>query len=196
MTTAQQSTTEKGALQGGSRIGKRPVSLPDKVKIEFKPGFLRVTGPKGVVEKQIPADVEVTVEGNQAMVQVPRLTRSNKGFRGLVRALLANMVHGVTNGFERSLEITGVGYKAEQKGNSLTLSLGFSHTITLPLPTGVHAEVGKGNTSLKISGIDKQEVHSFAAQIRGLKPCEPYKGKGVKYVGEIIRRKVGKAGAK
>lgn len=179
-----------------SRIGRKPVALPDKVKVSSSGRVLSVEGPLGKLDAIIPEGVTVAVEGGTASVGAPPPTRGNRGHQGLVRALLANMVVGVTKGYERSLEISGVGYKCELKGDTLTFVLGYTHPIDLKLPKGVQAIVDKSQTKLTIKGIDKQMVGQIAAQIRGYKKPEPYQGKGVKYADETIRRKVGKTGAK
>lgn len=179
-----------------SRVGRKPVDVPDKVTINTKDGLLAVTGPLGTLEQRIPSGVKVVIQDGAAVVQAPPRNRSNAGFQGMVRALLANMVTGVTKGYEKGLAINGVGYKAELKGDVLTCALGFSHTKSIQLPKGIKCEVGKNQTEIKISGIDKQLVGQVAAQIRSFKVPEPYKAKGVKYIDEQLRRKVGKAGAK
>jgi large subunit ribosomal protein L6 len=179
-----------------SRIGRKPVSVPDKVKIEGKGRILHVEGPLGKLDAVIPGDVSITVDKGVAHVGEPPETRQSRGYQGLVRALLQNMVVGVTKGYERSLEINGVGYKAELKGEVVTFTLGYTHPIDLKLPKGIQCIVDKAQTKLTIKGIDKQLVGQIAAQIRSFKKPEPYQGKGVKYAGEIIRRKVGKTGAK
>ena len=176
-----------------SRIGRKPVQIPEKVKIEATDGLLSVTGPLGTVKYKVPTGVAVKIEGNVAHVQAPKITRESRGYQGLVRALLATMVKGVTKGYERSLEITGVGYKAEPKGaDTVIFSLGYTHQITLKLPKGIKAEIDKNQTNIKITGIDKQMVGQIAAQIRSYKPPEPYQGKGIKYTTETIKRKQGK----
>jgi large subunit ribosomal protein L6 len=179
-----------------SRIGRKPIQIPDKVKVEAQGRTLHVEGPLGKLDAIIPAGVGVAIEKNMARVSPPLPTRQNRGFQGLVRALLQSMVVGVTEGYERSLEINGVGYKAELKGDTLTFTLGYTHPIDLKLPKGIQCVLDKGQTKLTIKGIDKQLVGQIAAQIRSFKKPEPYQGKGVKYAGEIIRRKVGKTGAK
>jgi large subunit ribosomal protein L6 len=178
-----------------SRIGRKPVEIPAKVKVETRDRVLHVEGPLGGLDAVMPEGVGVALEGNVATVTAPEATRGNQGYRGLVRALLANMVHGVTKGYERTLEISGVGYRAELSGDTLTFQLGYSHPIILKLPKGVQAKVDK-QTVVTVKGTDKQVVGQIAAQIRSYKEPEPYKGKGVKYSDETIRRKVGKAGAK
>lgn len=179
-----------------SRIGRKPVPIPATVDVAVKGGSLCVTGPLGNLEMKLPKGVDVTLDGGIASVTPPEPTRTNRGFQGLARALLANMVQGVTQGYERVLTINGVGYKAELQGDTLVCNLGFSHQKSLTLPAGIKAEVPKQGTSVKISGIDKQLVGQVAAQIRSFKIPEPYKAKGVKYADETIRRKVGKAGVK
>ena len=180
-----------------SRIGRKPVTLPDNVKCSKAESGLAIEGPLGKLNLNLPAGIEIVVEDGVANVQPPaQMTRQNRGYQGLARALLANMVEGVTKGYEKNLEISGVGYRCEQRGARLTFSLGYSHTITLDVPEGITAEVDKNQTKVKIKGIDKQLVGQVAAQIRGYKKPEPYKGKGVKYAEETVRRKVGKSGAK
>jgi large subunit ribosomal protein L6 len=178
-----------------SRIGRKPVEIPDKVKVDVGDCIVKVSGPLGQLDQSIPAGVPVEIEGNILRVGTPKPTRSNRGDSGLVRSLINNMVIGVTKGYEKKLEINGVGYKAELAGDTLTLALGFSHTIPFKLPKGVKAVVVK-NTQVTISGIDKQAVGQVAAQIRAFRKPEPYKAKGVKYADEQVRRKVGKAGIK
>lgn len=179
-----------------SRIGRKPVEVPEKVSLETKDGRLIVKGPLGTLEQKLPTGVTVSMENGVAVVSQPPADRVNRGYQGLVRSLLANMVQGVTQGYSRGLEINGVGYKAELSGNKLTCSLGFSHQKSITLPAGIKAELGKNQTEIKISGIDKQLVGQVAAQIRSFKIPEPYKAKGVKYADETIRRKEGKTGAK
>lgn len=178
-----------------SRIGKKPIALPQKVKVETKGRTLTVEGPSGKLNAVMPEGVTITVTDGVAQVHPPKLNRANRGAHGLVRALLANMVKGVTQGYERTLEINGVGYKAEQKGTKLVLTLGYSHPCEIELPAGVTAKIDK-QTVITIKGADKQVVGQMAAQLRAFKKPEPYQGKGVKYAEEVIRRKVGKTGAK
>ena len=180
-----------------SRIGRRPVELPNGVKCSATEAVVSVEGPLGKLDLNLPTGVVVEVEDGKANVKPPvKMNRQNRGYQGLTRAILANMVEGVTKGYEKNLEISGVGYRCEQRGKELTFSLGYSHTITLNVPDGITAEVDKNQTKVKIKGIDKQLVGQIAAQIRGYKKPEPYKGKGVKYADETVRRKVGKSGAK
>lgn len=185
-----------------SRIGKAPVTLPKGVKAKIESGVVLVEGPKGKLERTVRPEVEVALEetdGVSALV-VKRKDdeKQSRAFHGMERALLANMVHGVAEGFEKILEVNGVGYRAEVKGKDLNLGLGYSHDILFKVPEGVKASVLKEgrDIAVKLEGVDKQLVGQTAAQIRALRPPEPYKGKGVKYRGEHIRRKAGKAGKK
>jgi large subunit ribosomal protein L6 len=179
-----------------SRVGRKPIAVPEKVKVTVKERHVTVEGPLGKLDAIIPEGVTVKVDKNVINVGAPEAARNNRGYQGLMRALLANMVHGVLHGYERTLEITGVGYKAELKGDTVTFALGYSHLIHLKLPKTIKAVIDKSQTKVTIKGIDKQLVYQIAAQIRSYKKPEPYKGKGVKYAGENIRRKAGKAGAK
>lgn len=179
-----------------SRIGRKPVVIPEKVTVKTDGGLAVVAGPLGTLKQALPAGVTVTVVDGKALVGAPPITRQTRGFQGMFRAILQGMVHGVSVGFERDLEISGVGYKADLKGDTLNFTLGYTHPIQLKLPAGIKAEVDKTQTKVKIKGSDKQLVGQIAAQIRAYKEPEPYKGKGVKYATEVIRRKVGKAGAK
>lgn len=180
-----------------SRIGNKPLQIPDKVKIDVKGRALKVEGPLGKLEAVMPDGVEVKVQGGVASVAPPpSRTRSNRGYQGLVRALMGNMVQGVSKGYERGLEISGVGYKADLQGRTLTMVLGYTHPVRLNLPDGIEVIIDKSQTKVTVKGIDKQAVGQIAAQVRGFKVPEPYKGKGVKYADETIRRKVGKAGVK
>jgi large subunit ribosomal protein L6 len=178
-----------------SRIGKKPIPIPDKVKVEVNARSVKVTGPLGTLDAVIPRGVSIKNESNVLHIVEPELNRQNKGYQGLMRALLANMVNGVVKGYERTLEINGVGYKAEQKGDKLVLSLGYTHPCEVAIPKSCKAKIDKG-TVITISGPDKQVVNQIAATIRAFKKPEPYKGKGVKYADETIIRKVGKTGAK
>lgn len=179
-----------------SRIGRKSLTIPEKVQIRIDGRKVELKGPQGELAALLPLGVQVAVDGTTLRVEAPELSRENGGYRGLARALLGNMVHGVLHGFERKLEIAGVGYKAELKGTNLVLLLGYTHPINLSLPKGIKAVVDKSQTKISILGADKQLVGQIAAQIRGFKKPEPYKGKGVKYAEETIRRKVGKAGSK
>lgn len=174
-----------------SRIGKKPIIIPAKVEVFLSSEIIKVKGPLGELEKQIHPAIVVEKEGEQLLVKL-----KNEGVRkdwslwGLFRTLINNMILGVSQGFEKKLEIIGIGYKVAQKGNDLVLNLGFSHPVDFKAPLGIKTEVS-GNI-ITVKGIDKAQVGEITAQIRKLRPPEPYKGKGIKYVGEIIRRKAGK----
>jgi large subunit ribosomal protein L6 len=177
-----------------SRIGKKPIAIPAGVKIDLSGLTMTVEGPKGKIERNLAEGVDIKVE--QTIVQVePGEARNGRAMQGLTRTLVANMVDGVTRGFERVLEINGVGYRAEVKGAVLNLALGYSHPIEYPLPQGITAEVEK-QTKITIRGIDKELVGATAAKIRSFRGPEPYKGKGIKYSDERIIRKAGKTGKK
>jgi len=178
-----------------SRIGKKPVAIPSGVQITLKGDELTVKGPKGELKRTVVAGVGVSIEADQVLVQGADQSKGARAYQGLMRSLLANMVDGVTKGFEKVLEINGVGYRADLKGNTLSLALGFSHGIEYPLPKGISAEVEK-QTKIIVRGIDKELVGATAAKIRSFRPPEPYKGKGIKYADEHIIRKAGKAGGK
>jgi large subunit ribosomal protein L6 len=178
-----------------SRIGKLAIAIPDKVKVQAQPGLVQVEGPKGKVSQKLDREMKVTVEGNQVRVDRPNDSRRSRELHGLSRTLVANMILGVTQGFSRSLDISGVGYKAELKGKEIHMALGFSHPVVFPLPEGISAEYDAKANRLTVKGPDKHLVGLTAAQIRKVRPPEPYKGKGIKYAEEIIRRKQGKTGA-
>ena len=175
-----------------SRIGKLPVPLPKGVKTNVTAGRVVVEGPKGKLEMSFDPEVEVTVEDGRLVVKRRDDSRRARGLHGMTRKLISNMVTGVTQGFTRVLEINGVGYRADVKGNAIHLTLGFSHPILFQLPQGISAKVDK-QTVITLEGSDKQLLGEVAAMIRELRPPEPYKGKGVKYAEETIRRKAGKA---
>lgn len=175
-----------------SRIGNLPIPIPPGVTVEVASGAVRVQGPKGTLRMRCPAGVTVDRVDGQLRVQRAAAAPADRAMHGLARKLLANMVHGVSTGFSRVLEITGVGYRAEAKGKSLQLSLGYSHQIDFPLPEGITANVDK-QTVVTLEGADRQLLGQTAAAVRALRPVEPYKGKGIKYAGEVIRRKAGKA---
>lgn len=177
-----------------SRIGKMPVSLPKEVKVASDPSKVEVTGPKGLLTHLLPQGISISVDGGKILVQRANDQRTTKALQGLTRSLVANMVTGVTQGFEKKLEIVGVGFRADLQGATLKLTLGFSHPILYSLPKGIKVEIEK-QTLLTVKGIDRQQVGTVAAQLRSIKPPEPYKGKGVKYFGERIRKKVGKTKA-
>ena len=177
-----------------SRIGKQPVVVPEKVQVTFDGAKINVKGPKGELNFEHHAGVTVAQEGTEIIVKPVDDSNKNRALWGLTRTLVYNMVTGVTDGFTKGLEFTGVGYKAAVSGNTLTLNLGYSHPINYELPEGVSAKVEK--TSITLSGISKELVGFAAAKIRSFRPPEPYKGKGVRYSDEVIIRKAGKTGAK
>jgi large subunit ribosomal protein L6 len=178
-----------------SRIGKKPIPIPDKVKIDVKEGRVVVSGPKGSVSNPIPPGI--TFEQKEKQLLALRLddTGQQRAFHGLARALVANAVKGVTDGFTRELEIVGVGFRAEARKNSVVFTLGFSHPIEYPIPPGISISVDK-QTRLMVSGVDRQQVGQVAANIRSLKKPDPYKNKGIRYAGEVLKKKAGKAGGK
>lgn len=177
-----------------SRVGKKPIEIPSGVTVTIDGETVTVKGPKGTISRTLPATCEIKQEGNTINVTRPAETRLHRQMHGLTRSLVSNMVIGVSKGFSIDLEIVGVGYKAESKDKEIVLNLGFSHPIHYPLPEGVTAEVPEP-TKIRISGFEKDKVGQVAAEIRGFRPPEPYKGKGVKYAGEIIKRKAGKTAA-
>lgn len=178
-----------------SRIGNRPVEVPKGVEVRVDGRTVHVKGPKGALSLEVNPDVQVAVEDGSVRVTRPTDQARHKALHGLTRSLVSNMVEGVTDGFERKLEIQGVGYRADKRGKGITLHLGFSHPVEYPAPDGIELEV-PSQTEVVVRGADKQLVGQVAAEIRGIRPPEPYKGKGVRYAGEQIRRKAGKtAGA-
>ncbi|MBL8159472.1 50S ribosomal protein L6 [Candidatus Saccharibacteria bacterium] len=177
-----------------SRIGKLPVAVPAGVTITVDNGLITVVGPNGTLSQPLLNEVTVTVADNQAVVTRKNDEREARAQHGLIRALIANMVQGVTKGFEKKLEVNGVGFRVSGTPNSLEMALGFSHPVKYQAPEGITLKVEKN--VITVTGIDKQMVGQSAADIRALKKPEPYKGKGIKYVGEVIRRKAGKAGSK
>lgn len=180
-----------------SRIGKLPITVPDGVEVQLEGQTIRVKGKKGELSFTFQDSVLVTQEGNQLIVKRKDDSPQSRAFHGLTRALLQNMVTGVSQGFEKRLEIIGVGYRAQISGKKLTLSLGFSHPVELQAPEGIEMEMDKeAKNTLIIRGYDKQVVGEFAANIRKFRPPEPYKGKGVRYVGEYVARKAGKTAGK
>lgn len=177
-----------------SRIGNRPISVPNGVEIEIADGnAVTVTGPKGTLYQAVSPNMSLTRENGTLLVARPNNERENRSLHGLTRTLINNMVVGVTDGYKRDLEIQGVGYRAALDGTTLVLSVGFSHPVRMTPPDGV-AYTLDGNTRLSVVGIDKQLVGEEAARIRRVRPPEPYKGKGIRYAGEQVRRKAGKAG--
>lgn len=177
-----------------SRIGKLPVAIPGEVTVDYREPVLTVKGPRGQLTLDVHPAMTVQVEDAQVVVRRPSDGRTHRSLHGLTRALIANMVHGVTSGYSKTLEIVGVGYRAQKKGGELVLSLGYSHTIDYPEPEGITLECPRQDIVV-VHGIDKQKVGQVAAEIRSFRPPEPYKGKGVRYQGEQIRRKVGKTAA-
>lgn len=178
-----------------SRVGKKAIPIPEKTKVSYANRTLEIKGDKGTLSRTIHPDVDLNIEdGSIAVFPISENRRSN-AMRGLVRSLVANMIDGVNKGFERILEINGIGYRATVNGSTLVLNLGYSHPIDFPLPNGISATVDKKNT-ITLSGIDKEQLGQTAAAIRRLRPPEPYKGKGIKYKEEYIRRKAGKTGTK
>ena len=178
-----------------SRIGKRPIEVPQGVTVTIDGSDVAVKGPRGELKRRLPADIAVTLENNQVMVARPSEDKRHKALHGLTRTLVANMVDGVSKGFTRTLEIQGVGYRAEAKPYGVFLALGFSHPVEYKAPAGIKIAV-ENPTTVRIEGADKETVGQVAAEIRNLRPPEPYKGKGIRYQGEQVRRKAGKTGAK
>jgi large subunit ribosomal protein L6 len=174
-----------------SRIGRAPITLPAGVEIDIGPGRVGVKGPRGTLEQAVPHEMTVTVDEGVVTVTRPTDRGPHRSLHGLTRTLVANMVEGVTNGYEKRLEIQGVGYRAALRGSSIELLLGFSHPIVVEPPAGIEFEI-PAPTQIIVRGIDKQSVGQVAADIRRLRPPEPYKGKGIRYAGEVVRRKVGK----
>ena len=176
-----------------SRIGKLPIAVPSGVTVNIKGDSVAIKGPKGELTRTLPPDMSVKMEGANLLVSRPDDSKKHKAFHGLTRSLLANMVEGVSKGYEKNLEIVGVGFRGEKTGNNLTLRLGFSHTVEVkPLP-GITLAM-EGNNKIKVSGIDKEVVGEQAAEIRSLRLRDIYKGKGIKYAGEVVHLKPGKAG--
>ena len=178
-----------------SRVGKQPVKIPEKVKVSVDGNQVKVEGPKGKMTFPFNARVAVAVDKGEVRVTRPDETRLSKGLHGLTRTLVKNAVQGVVKGYDRTLEISGVGFKAEVKGKDIHFALGFSHPVVFKLPEGITAEVDAKQTKLTVRGVDKHLLGLTAAKIRALRPPEPYKGKGIKYAEETIRRKEGKTGA-
>ena len=178
-----------------SRIGRMPIAIPACVTVDLaENNKVTVKGPKGTLERVLPSEMEIKVEGAEVTVSRPNDLKKMKSLHGLTRTLIYNMVVGVTDGYEKTLEINGVGYRAQKQGKKLVLSLGYSHPVEMEDPEGLTTEV-KDNT-ITVKGIDKEKVGQFAAEIRAKRSPEPYKGKGIKYADEVIRRKVGKTGKK
>ena len=174
-----------------SRIGRAPIPIPDGVKVDISGQRVVVTGPKGELRHTVVEPIRIAEHDGALVVTRPTDRGPHRALHGLSRSLVANMVEGVTDGFERQLQIVGVGYRAQLRGQSLELAVGFSHTVTIDPPEGISFEV-PAPTQVIVRGIDKQAVGEIAAQIRAVRPPEPYKGKGIRYAGEVVRRKVGK----
>ena len=180
-----------------SRIGRMPIAIPAGVTVEIaENNKVTVKGPKGTLERVLPAEMEIKVEGAEVVVSRPNDLKKMKSLHGLTRTLIANMVTGVTAGYEKVLEINGVGYRAQKNGKTLVLSLGYSHPVEMVDPEGLESVVDTANNKITVKGIDKEKVGQYAAEIRSKRAPEPYKGKGIKYAEEHIRRKEGKAGKK
>jgi large subunit ribosomal protein L6 len=178
-----------------SRIGRKPVPVPDGVTVTIDGSHVKVKGPKGELEWRFRQEMTIAQEDGHLVVTRPSDSKDHRALHGLTRALLANMVEGVTTGYRRTLEIIGVGYRAEKKGDKLVLTVGYSHQVEYPEPPGISLSTA-GPTVVVIEGIDKAQVGQVAAEIRAVRPPEPYKGKGIRYQGEQVRRKAGKTGAK
>lgn len=178
-----------------SRIGKMPIVIPDKVEIKISDGMVTVKGPKGELREAISPKIKIIQEENELRFERTANDKSTLALHGLARALVNNMVVGVTEGFKKTLQIEGVGFRAEKRNKSLVMNLGYSHSVIFRIPAGLQIEI-PNPTTISVSGISKYLVGQVAAKIRSFRKPEPYKGKGIRYVGEVIRRKAGKAGAK
>jgi large subunit ribosomal protein L6 len=178
-----------------SRIGKKPIELPAGVTAQIDAGKITVTGPKGALSQDIPGEITISQDGDTLVVARPNDNKQNRAFHGLVRSLVANMVQGVSGGFERKLELVGVGYRAQLQGKKLVMNIGFSHPVEVEPPEGIEFEV-PAVTRITVKGIDKQLVGNTAAHIRAIRKPEPYKGKGIKFENEVVRRKAGKSGSR
>jgi large subunit ribosomal protein L6 len=178
-----------------SRIGRQPIAVPDGVTIDVEGTHITVKGPRGTLARTIPAEMNLVRENGTLLVERPSEAKQHKALHGLTRTLVANMVTGVTDGFEKRLEIQGVGYRAQATMGGITLFVGFSHNVVFPAPTGITLTV-EGNNRIVVAGNNKEVVGETAARIRRVRPPEPYKGKGIRYANEVVRRKAGKAGSK
>ena len=176
-----------------SRIGNKPIAIPEGVEVKVNGTEVTVKGPKGTLTDTFKSEIAIAVEGNEVIVTRPSDVKEHRALHGLTRTLVANMVEGVSKGFSKELEVNGVGYRVAKQGKDLVMNLGFSHQVIMPEPDGITVEVPNPNKII-ISGPNKQQVGQFAAEVREKRPPEPYKGKGIKYAGEYIRRKEGKAG--
>ncbi len=178
-----------------SRIGRKPIAIPAGVEVKMEDGIVTVKGPKGTLTQKIHENMIVDIQPGVITVSRPNDEKQNRSLHGMSRTLIANMVEGVSNGFKKQLEIIGVGYKAQKEGKNLVMNLGYSHQVIMPEIDGITIEVPNANT-IVINGCDKQKVGQFAAEVRGKRPPEPYHGKGVRYTGEVVRKKEGKTGKK
>jgi large subunit ribosomal protein L6 len=178
-----------------SRIGKRPIPVPQKVSVDIQGQQVKVTGPKGNLSRELPTLIKVSQEGDTIKVERENDSRTSRERHGLCRTLVANMIEGVSQGFEKKLQIQGVGYRAQAQGSKLTLNVGYSKPVEMTMPEGINVAVNS-NTEVVVTGIDKELVGNMAAKIRAVRPPEVYKGKGIRYLGEYVRRKAGKAGKK
>lgn len=185
----------KGVRENMSRIGRKPIALPSGVDVKLDGHTITVKGPKGTLTQKFHPNMTVAVEGNEIVVTRPNDEKENRSLHGLTRSLIANMVEGVTKGFTKELDVNGVGYRVQKQGKDLVMNLGFSHQVTVSEIPGITIEV-PGPNKIIIAGADKQLVGQFAAEVREKRPPEPYKGKGIKYTDEVIRRKEGKTGGK
>jgi len=177
-----------------SRIGKKPIAIPSGVKVEAKDGSVFVEGPKGKLNRVLSSRIPLEIKDNQVIVKRVADTKQDRSLHGLYRALINNMIKGVTEGYTKELEIIGVGFKAQAQGNNLNLQLSFSHPVNFPIPEGIKIDTPKP-TFIIVSGIDKELVGKVSSEIRAIFPPEPYKGKGIRFVGEYVKKKVGKAQA-
>lgn len=177
-----------------SRIGRKVINVPSGVEVNLNNNLVTVKGPKGVLAQQMNSKMKINIEDNIISVSRPNDLKQNRALHGLTRSLIFNMIEGVTNGFRKELEVNGVGYRVQKQGSNLVLNLGYSHQVIVPEIDGIKLEA-QGN-KISVVGIDKQKVGQYAAEIREKRPPEPYKGKGIKYVDEVIRRKEGKTGKK
>ncbi|MBQ6818052.1 MAG: 50S ribosomal protein L6 [Clostridia bacterium] len=176
-----------------SRIGKKPVEIPAGVEVKLDGNKVIVKGAKGTLEHTVVGEIKVAIEGNEVIVTRPNDEKENRSLHGLTRTLIANMIEGVSKGYTKELDVVGVGYRVAKQGKDLVMNLGFSHQVVMPETDGISIEVPNPNKII-ISGADKQAVGQFAAEVRKKRPPEPYKGKGIRYVDEVVRRKEGKAG--
>ncbi|GAV23836.1 50S ribosomal protein L6 [Carboxydothermus pertinax] len=178
-----------------SRIGRKPIPVPQGVEVKIEGNLVTVKGPKGSLTREFHPDMKISFDGTQIIVERPSDEKNHRSLHGLTRTLISNMIIGVTSGFQKSLELVGVGYRAAKQGRKLVLTVGYSHPVEIEPPEGVEVEVPAQN-QIVVKGIDKEVVGNFAANIRAVREPEPYKGKGIKYIDEVIRRKAGKTGGK